>query len=101
MPASVCYKGIYTPANKHVTRKQKGRKNTSFPLVHDGLFFLNFKACCMTEQGIYLFHKISFLSNDFKVLIMKSMPLFPPQSHEVLLRNAKDLSSSVVLVMEF
>jgi hypothetical protein len=36
----VCYKGIYTAANKHVTSKQKEEKNISFPLVHDGLFFL-------------------------------------------------------------
>jgi hypothetical protein len=55
----------------------------------------------MTEQGIYLFHKVSFISNDFNVFIMKSMPVFPPQSHEVPLRNAKCLSSSATLIMEF
>jgi len=44
----------------------------------------------VTEQGIYLFHKISFLSNDFNVFITKSLPLFPPQSRDLPLGKAKN-----------
>jgi hypothetical protein len=55
----------------------------------------------MTEHGISLVHKISFLFNDFNVFIMESTPIFPSQSHEVPLRNARDLSYSVILIAEF